>query len=858
MLIKPQIEKDRNSERNITQNSICIHASVCSGEKPYSCEICGRRFTQKQNMTSHLTTHRKPKSEKSFRAHFGELEQYDAMSAVDFKDTNKNLRAIEQAKELASIGGGHYMLGDVQNIEVHTATDGEVDQQNVGLEHGLGLLSSVARKGDTADVQVDGIVNLPESQYVPNSNNMEQVVEVLIRNNDEKANNSLVQNPNQSKIILDPNTQAITDADGQEIPLDTNTAANLANILQNPDVLAAINNAASSNKFIVIGPVSMFDGSTAQSNSVMTLTSSDNSVETAISSISDEQLAQLSVVAQPVSSSVTQVSSQTVNDSISASSALAAVESFLHNEQPSSSGSKVVDPVVSNILGSIQPDGKRGPSAVVQSAHNKMPITRASNLTISMPRMTHNPLSITPAKLAMRSDKLPIMKSLTIQSAQKNSSSEVSSSVDQVTSNINDTKEKEQQQQHNTNQQQQEEPEPSSDTLSDEQQIHEAEQSHQMIVEQEINIQQEEVEAEQHLQQQQVEAESTTQQADFIIEASSAPLQQQFIASAGNDDGVTGVADSSDMIDETNEASSSGEPVLLLSTDENGRPQIIVKMPDGTETIMSDPALAESLIQVPTITNADMEISNSEAEPSQSMVVDQLGGTIQLQIPDQGVPEEVELPTQSGVQPQYVSQSDQPTGSNVDDVQQLPDQTSVVNQEPDQTSVVEHQNVHSSGSMDLMQSSVNSQQNLITNSVEQSMVQTPDSSSQSYSETVTESHIDSRQGLFVMEHVSASDEAEQSNFAEQSNIDFTEEETSEFTVDSSSNFNAAITTKPDNDVSQENFLQLNDVSQSTNIECEPAITTNSFHATPESTSTNNINLTATDVSTVSSTDNSAH
>ena len=48
----------------------------------------------------------------------------------------------------------------------------------------------------------------------------------------------------------------ITDVDGQAVNIDTNAAAGLANILQNPEVLAAINNAASTNKLIVIGPVS--------------------------------------------------------------------------------------------------------------------------------------------------------------------------------------------------------------------------------------------------------------------------------------------------------------------------------------------------------------------------------------------------------------------------------------------------------------------------------------------------------------------------------------------------------------------------------------------------------------------------
>ena len=190
-------------------------------------------------MTSHLTTHRKPKPDKSFRAHFSsEIEEYDNNEAgilsgeYTTKPNVKNFRAFEQSKQLnaQNIGSNHYVLGDMQNIEVHTAAENS-DQQNVNLEHGLGLLSSVARKGDTTDVQVDGIVNIPESQFsaASSSNNVDQVVEVLIRNSAEDKSNQgstlSVQMPagnSQNKIILDPSTQAVTDADGQEIPLDSN------------------------------------------------------------------------------------------------------------------------------------------------------------------------------------------------------------------------------------------------------------------------------------------------------------------------------------------------------------------------------------------------------------------------------------------------------------------------------------------------------------------------------------------------------------------------------------------------------------------------------------------------------------
>lgn len=727
-------------------------------------------------MTSHLTTHRKPKPDKSFRAHFSsEIEEYDNNEAgiisgeYTTKPNVKNFRAFEQSKQLNSqnIGSNHYVLGDMQNIEVHTAAENS-DQQNVNLEHGLGLLSSVARKGDTTDVQVDGIVNIPESQFsgTSSSNNVDQVVEVLIRNSAEDKSNQgstlSVQMPagnSQNKIILDPSTQAVTDADGQEIPLDSNTANNLANILQNPDVLAAINNAASTNKLIVIGPVSMFDGSTSQSSSVTALSTAENSIDGNVSAtFSQEQLAQISAMVQQ-EQSTTQVSSQSVNDSISATSALAAVESYLQSEQPSSSISVKGDEVVGNILGSIQPDGKRGPSAVVQSAQAQA--RAANNLTISMPPMTQSSLSITQVSMGMDvSNKLPIMKSLELQST---SSEEVTSSND-------------------VHRDSQGEPDG---------QISEAGQSN--IDEQQLVIHQE-------------QAESTTHPPEEFMIANNDLGHPQYIATDQNV-----VADSSDMVDA--EASSSGEPVLLLSTDENGQPQIIVKMPDGSETIMSDPALAESLIQVPTITNAGIEGNEAEA----AAMVEQLPNTIQLQMPDQGVPDSEE-PTQSGMaQSQFASQSHQISS----EVVQLPDQ----GLSSESTVEADGGNVDSSCSVHL-ESNQTTQQSVVSNSTS-IVVQTPDSSS---SQNVSEGQIDSRQGLFVMEHVSASDE--QSGYPEQSHIDFPPQ-SSEFQADSSSSgtatgeepLAASEEVVDGNVVVESTYLQMNDVSQSTNVSNLDIVTT---------------------------------
>ena len=102
-------------------------------------------------------------------------------------------------------------------LQVPTDDNVQLDSTSVNLEHGLGLLSAVARKGEGGggDVEVDGIVNIGDQLTTSNSS-----LEMLIRNNMEGEKGSTMSNTNplnplqlvnmnQQKMILDPTTQVM-------------------------------------------------------------------------------------------------------------------------------------------------------------------------------------------------------------------------------------------------------------------------------------------------------------------------------------------------------------------------------------------------------------------------------------------------------------------------------------------------------------------------------------------------------------------------------------------------------------------------------------------------------------------------
>ena len=75
------------------------------------------------------------------------------------------------------------------------------------------------------------------------------------------------------------------------IPIGNANLSGLANILQNPEVLAAINAAAASNKFIVIGPVGMLSGANTSTTNNVSLAGAYSSAATHLGSTTAENVA---------------------------------------------------------------------------------------------------------------------------------------------------------------------------------------------------------------------------------------------------------------------------------------------------------------------------------------------------------------------------------------------------------------------------------------------------------------------------------------------------------------------------------------------------------------------------------------
>jgi hypothetical protein len=78
------------------------------------------------------------------------------------------------------------------------------------------------------------------------------------------------------------------------------------------------------------------------------------------------------------------------------------------------------------------------------------------------------------------------------------------------------------------------------------------------------------------------------------------------------------------------------DPILMLGNDEKGQPQIIVKMPDGSETIVSDRALTESIIKhIPAGNNANIE--SFQIIPDDTVTNDQMNPPVFTKLPDEGI-----------------------------------------------------------------------------------------------------------------------------------------------------------------------------------------------------------------------------
>ena len=215
-----------------------------------------------------------------------------------------------------SLGDGSHEYGS-DNVEV----DGIVDQAHLAHTNNPAIDQVVEVLVQPQGGHGDTTISLTTSELAPSEH------ETYVSTSNAIEGTDMFQHRDTAGLVTASSSDLQQQAVGAHnvIPIGNANLSGLANILQNPEVLAAINAAAASNKFIVIGPVGMLSGSTAGATNTVSIATAYSGSGVVNPTSSDSELS-VSFSSSEAAASITNAPTSVGNDTRMEISAVSHVE----------------------------------------------------------------------------------------------------------------------------------------------------------------------------------------------------------------------------------------------------------------------------------------------------------------------------------------------------------------------------------------------------------------------------------------------------------------------------------------------------------------------------------------------------